>query len=201
MLGILAALVLAGVQMPAADAVPDNVLTNPRTLLKCKPRTAELAADCLIEALDAEAADQLARGPGQPYREALRSRMRAAWMLDDAASPVAKDLAKKGVYDAASAPEILLAVMGARLQHREFDFARLAKTLRAGPPAVSAASVVSSAPAAAPSMEGAMPVDHKLCERPNAPPGEIIVSCMKLTNGALLATRRTPNAPVAAVHP
>lgn len=192
----LAALALAGVQAQAADsnAVPENVLTNPRTLLKCKPRSAELAADCLIEALDADAAESAARGPGQPWRDALKSQMRTAWMLDDPNSPVAKDLAKKGVYDAASAPEILLAVMGARLQHRDFDFARLAKTLQANPP-VSAASVTTPAPAGAPSLDGAVAVDHDQCKRPSDPPGTIIVSCMRLTNGALMATRRTPAAP------
>ena len=194
-LTLLAALALAGIQMPAVGAVPDNVLTNPRALSRCKPRTAELAADCLIEALDAEEADKIARGPGQPYRDALKNQMRTAWMLDDPASPVARDLAKKGVYDAASAPEILFAVMGARLQHREFDFTRLARTLRATPPAVPAAAPAPAAPAGAPSLDGAVPVDLALCQRPNAPAGEVIVSCMRLTNGALMATRRTPAAP------
>ena len=195
-LSLLAALALAGVQASAApaDQVPENVLVNPRTLQRCKPHTAELAADCLIESLDPDAADSLARGPGQPYRAALAAQMRSAWMLDDPASPVAKDLARKGVYDAASAPEILFAVMGARMQHREFDFTRLARTMHASAPAPATAPAPAAAPGAA-SLDGAVPVDHALCQRPDAPAGEVIVSCMRLSNGALLATRRTPNAP------
>ena len=193
---------LTAVQVaPAAGEVPVNVLIQPRALERCSARSAEVAAGCLSEALDPEEAERLAQGPGQPWREALKAQIRTALRLDDPTSPVAKDLTRKGVYDPASSPEILIAVMGARLQNRQFDWARLAKTMKANQPAVAGAPAAAPAAAGPPSLEGAVPVDHALCQRPDAPAGEVIVSCMKLTNGALMATRRTPNAPAAAPRP
>lgn len=188
----------------ALGPLPQSI--NVAGIERCKPATIDRAVDCLTSNLQQDDQRDLARPAGAGYQPAMAQLLTSAWHLDDPTAPLPTEMARRGIYYPNNAASVLMSIMDMHVQGMRIDYKRMSSDLKktavvapapVAPVTTRTTTITPIAPGAGPSMDGAVAVAPELCKRPNPVPGEIIVSCMKLPNGGLVASRRIPNPPKA----
>lgn len=186
----LAAQAAPDLQAQTAAAIPG---LRAEEITRCEPRNVNQAVSCISAALGRDATADIAGPAGRAYRSTFEQWITNVWQLDQAGTPVAQDLAKRGVYDPRTAGTVLIAVLDAQRIGERFDYAGLSRHMARNKTAAPAA------PAAAAVTPGALPLDR--CKRPTDRPDAVITACVQNADGTISRTMSTPASVAPAAAP